>query len=87
MIKKEVIKAEYKIVEPYLETPLEAREERCVLLIAAAIAAGISPKSQFKIKSIKKENPIYKKVSIITTSIAAGERKYSYFKIKEIRKI
>lgn len=81
----ETLDEEYQAVSPYLEIPLDAREERCVFLIAAAIAAGGLPSSQFQIKSIKRENPIYKQVSIIATSVAAADAMQSSFKIKAIK--
>ncbi|MBS7575931.1 MULTISPECIES: hypothetical protein [unclassified Enterococcus] len=79
------VESEYLLLEPYVETPLNAREERRVFLIATSIAAGDAPSSQYKIKSIKKENPIYKEVSIITASIVAENAVQSGFKIRSIK--
>lgn len=69
-------------VPPYL--PVDPAEHPHVCAVAAAIAAGDRPTSQFSIKRLSVANPEYRRVTVVASALAAGALENSSFVVKRI---
>ncbi len=63
--------ADYEEVPFYL--PADVPEKELVSVIAAAVAAGAYPETEFAIKKLMVKNPEAQLVTLIAASIAAGD--------------
>lgn len=61
-------------------------DKELVSVIAASIAAGDAPESEFRVKSVQQRNPEAVEIALIASSIAAREYEDSHWVVHNIYK-
>lgn len=82
-VKKSDLESEgWRPLTKYIQANDQDRE--LVSVIATSIAAGDSPESEFRIKSVMVRNPEYERVALISAAIAAGDGQEVELRVKNI---
>lgn len=65
---------------------VDPKDKELVSVIAATIAAGDAPESEFQVKKVQQRNPEAVEVALIASSIAASEFEDSHWVVRNIYK-
>lgn len=65
---------------------VEEADKELVSVIAASIAAGDAPESEFRVKKVQQRNPEAVEVALIASSIAASEYEDSHWVVRNVYK-